>query len=331
MSSTRREILPPRQNIVSHNKHNTFFDISSRMNIWWIFLILIYESVAQHSGSDLTNNGGIFQVEVSTKNIGRVKYRDGEVVIAQNQQKPTDFFFTPFPYLQSEETQCHENVLTDRVELGLQVELYTPQLTRVVKDYLHKYQSSLCGNTTFSSACDVSLLPMNSIRLVQKGSRLNNTHSKYALEESWQSATLLLQSIEFVIYASNMTVCEQLRRALTERCRLPNFELHYSLLGQQTVQRQLEVNTEHIASTTMYNQIRAQFPSAETVLLTGGDFKELLRESTDRITMTLRMQEGFENLQDPVAIDKLLEQQLSTQQVSRDSEVSVNKFARVVC
>jgi hypothetical protein len=290
------------------------------MDIWWIFIILTLKAVADQSGSEVANNGGIFQVEVSTKNIGRIKYRDGEVVIAQNQQKPTDFFFAPFPYLQSEETQCHEDTLSDRIELGLQVELYTPQLLQAVKDYLYKSQSSLCGNTTSSSVCDVSLLPMNSIRLVQRDSRSNKTHHKYTLEDSWQSATLLLQSMEFVIYTSNITVCEQLRRTLTGKCRLPGFEVHYALHGQQTVQRQLEVSTEHVTSTTMYNQIRAQFPTAETVVLTGGDFKELISESTDRITMTLRMEEGFENLQDPMAIDKHLERQLSAQQVRKNHD-----------
>lgn len=156
---------------------------------------------------------------------------------------------------------------------------------------------------------------MNSIRLIQKGFRSNTTHNKFTLEESWLSATRLLQSMEFIIYTSNTTICEQLRSTLINRCRLPYFEVQYSLHGQQTVQRQLEVNTEHVTSTTMYNQIRAQFPLAETVTLTGHDFKELHSESTDRITMTLRTQEGFENLQDPMIVDKLLERQLSTQQV----------------
>ncbi|CAF1297319.1 unnamed protein product [Rotaria sp. Silwood1] len=285
------------------------------MYIWWIFLLLTYKAVAEQQESDSTNNGGIFQVEMGTKNIGRIKYQDGEVVIAQNQQKQTDFFFTPFPYLRPEETQCYENVFSDRAELGLQVELYTPQLIRAVKDYLYKYQLSLCGNTTSLSMCDVSLLPMHSIRLVQKDARPDNIHQKYILVESWHSATLLLQSMEFIMYTSNITVCEQLRKALTEKCRLPNFEVQYSLHGQHSTQRQLEVNTEHVTSTNMYNQIRAQFPSAETVVLTGNDFKELLSEAIDRITMTLRVQEGFENLQDPMAIDKLLEHQLSNQQV----------------
>ncbi len=292
-----------------------FFYSYFRMYIWWIFLFLTYKTVAGQQGSELVSNDGDFQVEISTKKIGRMKYLDGEVMIFQNQQKHTEFFFTPFPYLESEETQCHENFLNDRIELGIQVELYTPQLIQATKDYLYKYQSILCGNTTTSSMCDVSLLPINSIRLIQRDSRSNKTHQKYTLEDSWQPGTLILQSMEFVIYTSNMTLCEQLRKTLTERCRLPNFEVHYSIHGQRTVQKQLEVNTEHISGTNIYNQIRAQFPSAETVLLTGNDFKELLSQSTDRITMTLRSQEGFDSLQDPIAVHKLLEQQLSDQQV----------------
>ncbi|CAM4804036.1 unnamed protein product [Rotaria magnacalcarata] len=270
---------------------------------------------AEQQESSSSNSGGIFQLEVSTKNIGRIKYRDGEVMIAQNQQKPTDFFFTPFPYADPDETNCYENEFNNRTELGLQVELYTPHLVQAIKHYLYKNQPFLCGNSTSDFLCDVSLLPKTSIRLVQKISNSMSTRQKYTLEDIWQSATLLLQSMEFIIYASNMSECEKFRKSLTERCRLPNFEVHYSLYGRQTVQKQLEVNTEHVTSTTMYNRIHAQFPSAETVVLTGGDFKELLSESKDRITVTLRIQEGFENLQDPMTIDKHLEQQLSTQQI----------------
>ncbi|CAF4509735.1 unnamed protein product, partial [Rotaria sp. Silwood2] len=285
------------------------------MYTWLHLFITVLTACAEQQGSLSANSGGIFHAEVSTKNIGRIKYRDGEVMISQNQQKPSDFFFTPFPYIQSEETKCYENVFNDRIELGLSVELYTMHLVEAVKDYLHKRQPVICGNSTLHSLCDVSLIPMNSIRIVQKASNTINNRQKYVLDESWHSATLLLQSMEFIVYPTSMNACEQLRMALTERCRLPNFEVHYSLYGQQTIQKQLEVTTEHVTHTNMYNQIRAQFPSSDRVLLTGGDFKQLLNESMSRITATLRIQEGFEDLQDPIAVDKLLEQQLSTQHV----------------
>ncbi|CAF1294661.1 unnamed protein product [Adineta steineri] len=286
------------------------------MYIWWIFLFFTCQTiVAEQLESKLPNNSGIFPMKINIKNIGRVKYRDGEIIIAQNQEKHAEFFFTPFPYLQPEETQCHENVFNDRIELGFQAELYTPQLIQTVNDYLFKYQSSLCGNTTSLFVCDVSLLPINSIQLVQRGSHSNSIHHKYTLDESWQPATLHLQEIEFVIYVSNMAVCEQLRKALTEKCRLPNFEVHYSLYAQQIVKQELEVNTKHIARTNIYNQICIQFPSAETVILTENDFKKLLSESTDYIIMPLRMQEGFAGLQNPMVFDEHLERQLSTQRV----------------
>jgi hypothetical protein len=156
---------------------------------------------------------------------------------------------------------------------------------------------------------------MNSIRISKKDSRSNNIPQKYTLEDSWQPATLLLQSMKFVIYVSNITLCEQLLTSVTEKCQLPDLEVQYSLHSRQTIQKQLEVNTEHVTSTTMYNRIRAEFSKAETVVLTEGDFKELISESTDHITMTLRLQEGFEDLQDPMAIDKHLVRQLSAQQV----------------
>ena len=133
--------------------------------------------------AEFTRHDGIFQLDTSIKSIGRIKYRDGEVVLLQNQQKKTNFFFAPFPYLQFEEVQCHENDFIDSVELALPVELYTSELIQTVKTYLNKYYSVLCGNMVSSSLCDVSLLPMNSIRLMQKTSRLNRTRQKYTLED----------------------------------------------------------------------------------------------------------------------------------------------------
>ena len=285
------------------------------MYTWWIFLLLGYEIVAEQKGSDLTSDDNEFQTNVDTKKIGRMKYLDGEVIIFQSQQKSTDFFFTPFPFVQPEQTKCHNNILDNRVELGLQFQLYTSQLIQSAKDYLHKHQSSLCGINQTSNVCDVSLIPINSIRLVQRESRLNNTHHLYTLEDSWYSGGLLLQSMEFIIYASNMSVCEQLRQTLTERCRLSSLEFHYSIQGQQIIQHHIKANTEHVLVTTMYNHIHLQFPSSETVLLTASDLNELSKDSTERIIIPLRSQEDFDGLQDPKVIDKLLQQQLSTQQV----------------
>ncbi|CAF1099915.1 unnamed protein product, partial [Didymodactylos carnosus] len=291
--------------------------------MWWLLFTVLFARSEQEqqlpANTESSHNaGGIYQVEVRTS-IGSIKYEDGEILIAQNQQKLTDFFFTPFPRVQPEETECHDSISSGRIELALQVELYTSQLVQAVYNYLHKHQSALCGNTTSTSLCSVALLPMNSIRLVQKDTPSDDAKQKYRLNENWQSATMRLRSMEFAIYSSNMSVCEQFRRSIMERCRMQNYEVHYSLYGQKTVQKSLEVNTEHIRHTALYNQIRAEFPTVESVVLTGGDFKNLITEASDRTTMTLRMEEGFENLAEPtLSIEKLLERQLSARQVQLD-------------
>ncbi|CAF1578863.1 unnamed protein product, partial [Didymodactylos carnosus] len=82
------------------------------------------------------------------------------------------------------------------------------------------------------------------------------------------------------------------------------------------VERQVEITTEHITETTMFNRIRSQFPRSDMVTLTGDDFKQLLSEVTDKITMKLRVQEGFDSqLQDPITLDRVLERQLQFKQV----------------
>ncbi len=196
----------------------------------------------------------------------------------------------------------------------LAVELYTPQLVQAIQAYLKRHFSTLCaGNET----CDVSLLPMSAIRLVQKGRWTDKARQMYTINDEWYSNTLLLQSIKFVLYMANQNVCEHLRSSIVKQCYLPNFELHYSLHSEKTVERQVEITTEQVAETSMFNQIRSQFSGSDMVVLTGGDFKQLISEITDRITMKLRIQEGFDSqLQDPVAFDKLLEKQLLFKQVS---------------
>lgn len=113
---------------------------------------------------------------------------------------------------------------------------------------------------------------MNSVRLVQTGTRSNTTRHKYTVEETWQTATLGRESMVFIIYTSNMTVCEQLRTFLTEKCHLPYFDIQYSRNGAQIIQRQLDINTEHVANTPMYSQIHAQFPSTKNSCCHGKRF-----------------------------------------------------------
>lgn len=65
----------------------------------WVLLFFTYKTFADQSESKIANNVDIYQVDVKTENVRRIKYRDGEVLIIQNRQKDTDFFFTPFPHL----------------------------------------------------------------------------------------------------------------------------------------------------------------------------------------------------------------------------------------
>ncbi|CAF4565866.1 unnamed protein product, partial [Rotaria sp. Silwood2] len=234
---------------------------------------LLTQVLSQDSTLNSSDGIVIHQVEVQTSSIGRIKYDDGEVILYQNQRKPTDIFFTPFPRVNPLSSECHENILSGHVELSLSVELYTPLLIQVIQGYMKQYFPKLCSE---NSTCDASLLPMSAIRLVQKGLRTDKSRQLYTINEEWRSNTLLLQSIEFVIYTANQSICEHLRSTIVERCYLSNFEIHYSLHSEKTVERQVEINTEQITGTSMYNRILSQFPQSDTVTLTGGDFKQLI-------------------------------------------------------
>ncbi|CAF1356266.1 unnamed protein product [Rotaria sp. Silwood1] len=153
---------------------------------------------------------------------------------------------------------------------------------------------------------------MHSIRLIHKGRQSPESQKKYTLAGEWHSNTQLRQAVEFIIYTSNMSVCQSLKNSITSRCSLSNFEVQYSLQGQQTAARTLEVTTEHVTKTSMFNKIKSQLPSnaQDTIALTGDDYKDLLSETMDQITMNLRVEEGFESIQDSIAIDRMLDRQL---------------------
>ena len=275
--------------------------------------LIIFGLLALVSSSTSTSGDDIWKVQVGTSSMGRIKYEDGEVVLYQNRLKPTDIFFTPFPRVNPTSSDCFANILSGHVELSLSVELHTARLVQAVKTYLRQHFSTLCGE---NATCDVSVLPMSAIRLVQKGLRTSKTRQMYTINDEWHSNTLLLQTIEFVIYTANESTCEHLRSSIVERCYLSNFEIHYSLQSEKTVERQVEISTEQVTGTTMFNRIQSQFSKSDTVALTGEDFKQLISEVTDKVTMKLRVQEGFDSqIQDPVALDKLLERQLHFKQV----------------
>jgi hypothetical protein len=246
--------------------------------------------------------------------MGRIKYEDGEVVLYQNRHKPTDVFFTPFPRVDPMNSECQNNILSGHVELGLSVELYTTQLIQAIEAYLKRRFPTLCAQ---NETCDVSLLPMNTIRLIQNGRRTDTARQIYTINDEWYSNTLLLQSIKFVLYMANQSVCEYVRSSIVKQCYLPNLELQYSLHSEKTVERQLEITTEQVTGTSMFNHIRSQFPKSDTVVLTSGDYKQLISEITDKIIIKLRAQEGFDSqIHDSISLDKLLERLQLSKQVS---------------
>ncbi|CAF3812454.1 unnamed protein product [Rotaria sp. Silwood1] len=265
---------------------------------------------ADNNTQNANNNIHIEQIRIT--NVGRFQYQDGEVILFQNQLKPSDFFFTPFPHVEPNLTDCNYNDLSGYTELILVVSLYTTNLLESIKHHI-KNQNDTCH----TKHCGVSLLPMRFIRLIQKGLRTSESKEKYTLDSEWHSNTQFRQTIEFIIYISNMSICESLKNSIISRCHLSNFEIQYSLHGQQTADRTLEVTTEHVTKTSMYKRIKSQFPSdhQDTVALTRDDYKNLLNETMEQITMAVPVEEGYEGIQDPVEINRLLDCQLQYKQV----------------
>lgn len=276
-------------------------------------ILIVFGFLITFSSSTSNDSDDIWRVQIGTSSMGRIKYEDGEVVLYQNRLKPTDVFFTPFPRVDPTASNCLQNILSGYVELNLSVELYNSRLVKAVKSYLKQYFSELCAQNI---TCDASLLPMSAIRLVQKGLRTSQTREMYVIDDEWRSNTLLLQAIDFVIYTKNQSACERLCSSIIENCYLSNFEIHYTLHSEKTVERQVEIYTEQVTSTDMFNKIHSRFSQFDTVALTGGDFKQLINEVTDKVTMKLRVEEGFDTkIQDPIALDKLIERQLQFKQV----------------
>ncbi|CAF4192660.1 unnamed protein product, partial [Adineta steineri] len=279
----------------------------------YIFAIILLVCF-QKSVSELSEHpSGSWRTDIRTTNVGRVKYEKGEVNLFQNQEKPTSFFFTPFPLVNPSNSKCHTNILSGYVELSFAVELYTSQLTEAVNNYLKEHFSKLCNS---NKTCHISMLPMNVIGLIQKGLRANKIQEMYQINQEWFPNTVFLQSINFPIYTKNESICEHLLSSLVDDCYLSNFEIHYSLQPEKLVERQIDITTEQITSTAIFNRIRSQFSMFDTIVITNDDYKQLLNEIIDKINMKLRAQEGFgSSIQDSTVIERLVDQQLSFKQV----------------
>ncbi|UJR18034.1 hypothetical protein I4U23_004935 [Adineta vaga] len=246
-------------------------------------------------------------------NVGRVKYENGEVILFQNREKPTNFFFTPFPLVNPSNSRCHRNILSGYVELSLSVELYTSHLIEAVHEYLKEHFSTLCDT---NKTCHISMLPMNVMGLIEKGLRTNETRENYKINQEWFSNTIFLQSINFPIYTMNESICEHLLSSLVDDCYLSNFEIHYSLQPEKLIERQIDVTTDQIINTAMFQQIRSQFSMTDIVVITDNDYKQFLNEIINKINLKLRIQEGFgSSLQDPTILKQLLDQQLPFKQI----------------
>ncbi|CAF1225384.1 unnamed protein product [Adineta ricciae] len=246
-------------------------------------------------------------------NVGRVKYENGEVILFQNLDKPTNFFFTPFPLVNPLNSRCHRNILSGYAELSLAIDLYTSQLIQAVNEYVKELFPTLCDS---NQTCHTAMVPMNVIGLVQNGLRTNETREMYQIGQEWFPNTIFLQSIHFPIYTTYEDVCERLLSSLVSDCYLSNFEVHYSLHPEKLVERQIDVTTDQVIRTAMFHQIRAQFSMTDTVVVTNHDYKQLLSEVINKINMKLRSQEGFgSSLQDPSILERLLDQQLPFKQI----------------
>lgn len=291
------------------------------VGIFFSYIVIIIVTVTQINANSpmipgnntQSYSSNIWTAKLPATNIGGFKYHDGQVILLQNQLKSSDFFFTPFPYIEPNLTTCYYNEFDDQTELKLFVSLYTPNLLEDIEKDIKKNHPDLCAK----EGCKVSLLPMHSIRLFQKGRRPPDSRKRYTVDSEWQSNTQLRQTIEFIIQTSNMHVCESLKNSIKTHCSLSNFEIHYALEGQQTAARTVEVTTEHVTDTSMYNKIKSQFPSNDQgiIALTGADYKKLLSETMDQITANIRVDEGYESMQDPIDIDRMLDRQLKFNEI----------------
>ena len=269
--------------------------------------LIVGASTEETSAPPITAADKMHGSQIAVTNLGRFPYQDGEVNLFQNQLKLVDFFFTPFPQVEPNLTECGYNAFSGRTELILFVSLYTTDLLDSVKHHIRNQNGSY-----HTENYEVSLLPIQSIRLIHNALQTTESKMKYTLNSEWQSNIPILQTVQFIVYTSNISTCETLQNAITSRCRLSDFEVQYSAPVQQTEVRTVEVTTGYVANTSMSKQIQSQLYSEKQELfaLTETDYQKLLSETMDQITMNLRTEEGFHSIHASVAIGQLLESEL---------------------
>lgn len=280
------------------------------MYIKWTYLVLLLTTMICRTHS--MENEQVLRQNINLKQLDQIRFQDGKVNVLQDQDKSIDFYVTPFPHVLPRETECREDFLSDRTELALKVSLFTTKLIDAVKNYLYNNQSKLCGSTTLSFKCRVSLVPIVSVRIVDRTARTNYANNRYTFDHHWQTHNLQFQMLAFSMYLLNMTACEHIRKTLVDKCRLTNFEIEYLLDESNKVHRQLEITTEHARSTKIYREIRSQFPSEVNVVLNENDFKQLVNQT---IEASIRRQQSQDKQIDIAHVSQHLQAQLSNSKV----------------
>ena len=283
-------------------------DIRSAFLTIVIYIVIVTQSVL--SNEEFISDKITGEEKNQAEMIGSIKYRQSRVMIYQSTQKNNEFYFTPLPSIQTNTSQCREDLFTGKIELIIHIDLYATHLKDSVKDYLMKHRQSVCGGTKSTFSCEFSLIPMNLVRLFEKSQHF------YHLDNNWLTASYLEQSKDFAISVSNRTACEQLQQALTDRCQLGQLEFHYTVGGETTVERTINVTTEHVTTTLLYNKLVERLPAANRVLLEKTDFRRLITESLNLIVVSLRLDKNFKQLEQPDLIEQRLIQHLSVQEVS---------------
>jgi hypothetical protein len=199
-------------------------------------ILIVGASTEENSAPSMTAvdqirslNSKIHEAQIAVTNLGRFPYQDYEVILYQNPLKLTDFFFTPFPQVEPNLTECSDNKFSGRTELTLFVSLYTTDLLQSVERHI-KNRHAICQ----TESCEISLLPIQSIRLIQKRLQTTESKTKYTSNSEWQNNTPLQKTVQFTIYTSNMSTCESLQNAIASRCRLSEFEVQYKAIPVKT-------------------------------------------------------------------------------------------------
>ncbi len=261
-------------------------------------------------------NGGIRNIEISSKTLTRVPYAGVNLDVwphIRNEAKPLSeraYFVMPVVLLLPEYADCRYSPLSERHLLRLKILMWSEDVVNAVLLHLR-----LVTGDQELKTFQIHALPLEKVRLVWYSTD-QPLAAKYQTDRAWKPNTKLSNSLQFWISTKEEEHCRLLEE---EMKRDPNLfdrlELEYVIHAQSSSSKRITIKGEHLLSGTLFAKLKGSAKNSGYAYLSSNDLQRLSREVLSTVVSSAITDNSYVDTGDELSSVKLLSKQLSAQKI----------------